>query len=61
MDERILITVKTYPTLSQTYGDESLAIEKVKQKYLDDFARKRDLHLFVGTTKQYHGWASTHL
>lgn len=39
-------------------GAESIAIDKVKQKYLDTFVTKTDLHLFVGTTKRYHGWAS---
>lgn len=39
-------------------GDEETAIEKVREKYLGHFAGTRDLHLFVGTTKQFHGWAS---
>jgi hypothetical protein len=39
-------------------GDESIAVKKVKEKYLTQFTEKCDLHLFVGTTKQYHGWAS---
>lgn len=39
-------------------GNEPIAIDKVKQKYLDTFVTKTDLHLFVGTTKRYHGWAS---
>jgi len=37
--ERILITVKTYPTLSR--------------KYMDQFMRT-DLHFFLGTTQQFH-------
>jgi hypothetical protein len=35
-------------------NDEKLACEKVKQKYLDDFANTKDLYFFLGTTKQYH-------
>ena len=34
--------------------DEKVACEKVKQKYLDDFAKTKDLYFFLGTTKQYH-------
>jgi hypothetical protein len=37
-------------------GNEELALEKVKQKYFTDFSKK-DVYLFLGTTKQYHGWA----
>ncbi len=37
-------------------GDEHKAIEKVKQKYWGKIAQT-DIHLFLGTTKQYHGWA----
>lgn len=40
----------------KNYG-EANALEKVKQKYFDDFAKTKDLHLFLGTTRQYHGWA----
>jgi hypothetical protein len=28
----------------------------VKQKYLDEFIKK-DLYFFLGTLKQFHGWA----
>lgn len=38
-------------------ADEKTATEKVRQKYLDDFARTKDLYLFLGTTRLYHGWA----
>jgi hypothetical protein len=34
-------------------GDEPAALEKVRAKYLDEFCR-RDLHLFLGTTQQFH-------
>jgi len=35
-------------------SDPETAIKKVKQKYLDDFAQTKDLHLFLGTTYQWH-------
>ena len=38
------------------HGDETVALEKVKAKYLDEFG-KRDLHFFLGTTQQFHGFA----
>ncbi len=38
-------------------GDEHIALQKVRQKYLDEFSRT-DLHLFLGTTRQFHGWAT---
>ena len=34
-------------------GDEALALEKVRAKYLDEFLTK-DLHFFTGTTQQFH-------
>lgn len=40
----------------QRSGSEETAIEQVKQKYWDTF-QKNDLHLFLGTTRQFHGWA----
>lgn len=44
--------------LKYAQGDEEIAVQKVREKYFDTFALKTDLHLFVGTTKRYHGWAS---
>lgn len=38
-------------------SDEETAIKKVRQKYEDNFAKTKDLYLFLGTTLQYHGWA----
>ena len=34
-------------------GDEHVALAKVRQKYFDEFLRT-DLHLFLGTTQQFH-------
>lgn len=36
--------------------DEKKAIEKVRQKYFIEF-KKKDLYLYLGTTRQFHGWA----
>lgn len=38
-------------------GDKASAIEKVKEKYVGLLARQRDLHIFLGTTRQWHGRA----
>ena len=35
------------------YG-EAAAVEKVQKKYLDDFAKTKDLYLFLGTTREWH-------
>ena len=38
------------------YEDEAVALEKVRAKYLGEFTT-RDLHFFLGTTQQFHGFA----
>ena len=43
--------------LANTQGDENAANHLVRQKYFHDFTKKKDVHLFVGTTKQYHNVA----
>lgn len=35
-------------------GDEALAVEDVRKKYFDDFAKTKDLYLFLGTTQVHH-------
>ena len=40
----------------QRSGSEKKTIYQVKQKYWDTFL-KNDLYLFLGTTRQFHGWA----
>lgn len=40
--------------LRRADGDESKALQKVQEKYLDLFTKKHDIYLFLGTTKQYH-------
>lgn len=42
--------------LRQTEGNESEALALVRKKYIDEFSKK-DLFLFLGTTRQFHGWA----
>lgn len=34
----------------KAHKDEKTAIEKVKEKFFDEFTEKKDLHLFLGTT-----------
>lgn len=40
--------------LARSEGDEDVALEKVRQKYYDEFALKKDTYLFLGTTQKYH-------
>ena len=35
------------------YGEEK-APGKVAEKYMDDFSQTKDLHLFLGTTYEWH-------
>lgn len=43
--------------LRSTAGGEDAALQKVRQKYLNEF-RQTDLHFFLGTTQQYHFMAT---
>jgi hypothetical protein len=43
--------------LKRHHGNENKAILDVRKKYIDDFASTKDIHLFLGTTLQYDGWA----
>jgi len=42
--------------LKNSAGNEQVAVSKVREKYFDSFIEK-DIYLFLGTTKQFHGWA----
>ncbi len=42
--------------LKQSEGNEAEALKLVRKKY-NDVISKKDLSLFLGTTRQYHGWA----
>jgi len=43
-----------WKSLSRSGGDEKIACENVKKKYFDNFARTKDLYLFLGTSLKYH-------
>jgi hypothetical protein len=40
--------------LNRHNGDEKKAIQDVKKKYFDDFAKTKDLHFFLGTSALHH-------
>lgn len=40
--------------LAKHEWDESKAVQDVKTKYFEDFAKTKDLHLFLGTTQLHH-------
>jgi len=42
--------------LRSTPNSERAALEKVRQKYLEEFSH-RDLHFFLGTLQQFHGFS----
>jgi hypothetical protein len=41
-------------SLKRHEGNEAKACEDVKKKYFDDFAKTKDLYLFLGTTREFH-------
>lgn len=40
--------------LSNAKGDQTVALEKVRQRYETEFLNEKDLHFFLGTTKEWH-------
>jgi hypothetical protein len=40
--------------LKSTEGNEIKALEKVRQKYGQEFINEKDVYLFLGTTKEWH-------
>jgi hypothetical protein len=40
--------------LKKHEGDENMATSDVKKKYFDDFAKTKDLYLFLGTSQLHH-------
>ena len=40
--------------LHRADGDEDLALDKVRQRYDDEFRAKKDITLFLGTTLEHH-------
>ena len=43
--------------LARHEGNEQKAIEDVRKKYFDDFAKTKDLHFYLGTTQSHHNTA----
>lgn len=43
--------------LEKADGDEDIACQKVREKYFDEMAKKRDFYFFLGTTKRFHNVA----
>ena len=41
-------------SLKRHEGDEMKACADVQKKYFDDFAKTKDLYLFLGTTREFH-------
>lgn len=41
-------------SLKRNEGDEAKACADVKTKYFEDFAKTKDLYLFLGTTREFH-------
>lgn len=35
-------------------GNETKAVEDVRKKYFDDFAKTKDLYLYLGTSQRHH-------
>ncbi len=42
-----------YWNCQKAYGQDQ-GIAKVREKYMDDFAKTKDLYLFLGTTREWH-------
>ena len=40
--------------LRRANGDRAVAVQKVRQKYEEEFLAKKDIYLFLGTTKKWH-------
>ena len=40
--------------LKTTGGNEEEALKKVRQRYEEEFINKKDIHFFLGTTRQWH-------
>ena len=40
--------------LKMAEGNETIALEKVRQQYEQEFLMKKDIYLFLGTTKEWH-------
>lgn len=45
--------------LKNAKGNEEEALKKVREKYEENFIKRKDIYLFLGTTKQWHQRRST--
>lgn len=44
-------------SLKSAEGNETIACQKVRERYFDDFVNNKDLHFFLGTTLKFHNIA----
>lgn len=44
-------------SLKAANGDETIALQKVREKYFDNFTQNKDLYFFMGTTLKFHNIA----
>ena len=54
MIEDLEIGALYWNSLKRHEGNESKACADVKKKYFEDFAKTKDLYLFLGTTREFH-------
>ena len=40
--------------LKAAEGNEEVALARVREKYEEEFLMEKDIHLFLGTTKEWH-------
>lgn len=40
------------------YKSEEIVLDKIREKFFDEFTKKKDLYFFLGTTRQFHGWSN---
>ncbi|MBQ6618716.1 MAG: hypothetical protein IJH68_01045 [Thermoguttaceae bacterium] len=48
------IGILFFKCAANSVGGEEAAIQKVRQKYLEEFVKNKDLYFFLGTTKRFH-------
>jgi hypothetical protein len=53
-DNPFEVVKKYWRSLGRHEGDERKACLDVKKKYFEDFAKTKDLYLFLGTTREFH-------
>lgn len=53
-ESRMMIEDWEIGALYSKYSDSKEALQKVKEKYWDEFVISKDLYFFLGTTKEWH-------